>query len=84
MSKLVYALIIILMVFTGLTFTYMNNQIIEIRYFSVSGEVSVSILLLSTLIVGVLIGFAGNAIVLFKSHLSNSRLKKEIKGLKLL
>ncbi|MCY4312505.1 MAG: LapA family protein [Gammaproteobacteria bacterium] len=77
MAKLFYSLIVILMALIGITFPYMNNQQVELRYFGFSGEINLSVLLLSVLIMGVIAGFFVNlwALVKCRSKLSQSRRK---------
>lgn len=77
LSKLFYSLIVILMAFIGITFPYMNNQQVALRYFGFAGEINLSMLLLAVLTAGVIIGFLVNFRVLIKgrSKLSQSRRK---------
>lgn len=75
MTRLFYSLIVILMALIGITFPYMNNQQVDLRYFGFSGEINLSVLLLSVLIAGVAIGFFGNfwALIRCRRKLSQSR-----------
>lgn len=81
MTKLLYIIIIIIAVFVGLTFTYMNNQTVELKYLSFSREINLSLLLLSTLIFGVVVGFVASLLSSLKVRRNLSKAKKEIRNL---
>ena len=75
MTRLFYSLVVILVALIGITFPYMNNQQVDLRYFGFSGEINLSVLLLFVLIAGVAIGFFGNfwALIQCRRKLSQSR-----------
>lgn len=79
MTKLFYALAAMLMVLIGVTFPYMNNQQVELRYFGFSGEINLSLLLLCVLVAGAVLGFLGNAWALIKCRAQLARLKRQSK-----
>jgi putative membrane protein len=80
MSKLLYALVITVAVFLGLSFTYMNNQSVQINYLSFSREVNLTVLLLCTLLLGVLLGLSASISSSMKSRRNISRLKRQLKS----
>jgi len=80
MSKFVYALVITIAVFVGLSFTYMNNQSVQINYLSFSREVNLTVLLLCTLLLGVLLGLSASISSSVKSRRNISRLKRQLKS----
>lgn len=79
MTKLLYVIVIIITIFFGLTFTYMNNQVVEIHYLNFNREVSLSLLLLCTLVLGLLAGFFINFLSSFKLRRNLSKAKKELR-----
>lgn len=82
MIKFLYVIVIIITVFLGLTFSYMNNQIVEFKYLSFYTEINLTLLLIYTLILGVFAGFCASFLssLRVRSHLSS--VKKELKNLK--
>lgn len=78
MSKLFYSLAVTLMVLIGVTFPYMNNQQLEIRYLGFSGEVNLSVLLLVVLVIGVVAGFVGNIWALFRCRRKLARSRRGV------
>ena len=78
MMKLLYIIVIIVFVFVGLTFTYMNNHTVELNYFGFSGNVHLSLLLLGTLVVGAVCGYVASLSSSWKSRKTVSRLKREL------
>ena len=80
MSKFVYALVITIAVFVGLSFTYMNNQSVQINYLTFSREVNRTVLLLVTLLIGVLLGLLASISSSLKARRNVSRLKKQLKS----
>ena len=80
MSKFVYALVITIAVFVGLSFTYMNNQSVQINYLTFSREVNLTVLLLGTLLIGVLLGLLASISSSLKARRNVSRLKKQLKS----
>ena len=66
-------LVIVTVLFLGVTFYYMNNQVVEIAYMSFSGAIALPLLLLLTLVIGVLLGYL--------AHFSSSvRLRRDLSG----
>jgi len=82
MMKLLYVIVIVLAVFVGLTFTYMNNQTVELKYLSFSKEVNLPLLLISTLLLGVLAGYFTSVMSSLKVRRNLSKVKKDLKNLK--
>ena len=78
MIKLLYVVVIIVTIFVGLTFTYMNNQAVEINYLSFHREVSLSLLLLCTLVLGLLAGFFASFLSSFRVRRNLSKAKREL------
>jgi uncharacterized integral membrane protein len=56
----------------------MNNQAVEINYLSFHREVSLSLLLLCTLILGLLAGFFASFLSSFKVRRNLSKAKREL------
>ena len=57
MTKLIYSLVIVITLFIGLTFAYMNNQTVQLKYLTFESEVSLALLLLCTLVIGIVTGY---------------------------
>ncbi len=68
MMKVVYAVVITIVLFVGLTFTYMNRQTVEIQYLSFHKETSLAVLLLFTLVTGVVAGYVVRVVSSLKSR----------------
>lgn len=68
MMKILYVVVITIVLLIGLTFTYMNNQTVEIRYFSFHIETSLAVLLLFTLVTGVVFGYVVSVVSSIKSR----------------
>ena len=81
MSKIYYILVIFIMVFVGLTFSYMNNQIVEVKYLFFTKQIHLSLLLLITLIVGVVLGYLAHLSSTMKIRRNLSSVRKELKSL---
>jgi uncharacterized integral membrane protein len=81
MIKLVYVLVIVITLFLGLTFTYMNNQTVELNYLSYQAEVNLPILLLCTLVTGAFSGYLVSLLSSLKIRRKLSRAKKDIRNL---
>jgi uncharacterized integral membrane protein len=82
MMKLLYVIVIVLAIFVGLTFTYMNNQMVELKYLSYSKEVNLPLLLICTLLLGVLAGYFASIMSSLKVRRNLSKVKKDLKNLK--
>lgn len=80
MIKLLYVIVIITVLFVGLTFTYMNSQSVEVNYFSLHKETSLAVLLLVTLIIGAVAGFFASMFSSLKVRRNLSKLKRELKN----
>ena len=80
MMKFLYATVIVIVVFLGLTFTYMNSQMVEIRYLSFRTEINLVMLLLYTLMLGAVGGFFASVRSSFKIRRNLSKAKKELKN----
>ncbi len=80
--KFLYVIVIVITVFIGLTFTYMNSQMVEIKYFSLQAEINLVVLLIYTLILGAVAGFFSNLLSSLKVRRNLSKAKKELKVLK--
>ena len=81
MAKLFYILVVFIVTTIGLTFTYMNYQVVEINYFYFSREINLSVLLLITLIFGVVIGYLVHFLSAMKIRRELSNTKKELKNM---
>ena len=68
MMKIVYVIVITIVLLIGLTFTYMNNQTVEVKYFSFHKETSLAVLLLFTLVTGVVAGYVARVVSSLKSR----------------
>ncbi len=68
MMKILYVVVITIVLLIGLTFTYMNNQTVEVKYFSFRKETSLAVLLLFTLVAGVVSGYVVSVVSSFKSR----------------
>ncbi len=81
MMKFLYALVVVITVFLGLTFTYMNNQAVELHYFSGRAVINLPLLLLCTLVLGVFAGFLASIWSSLKVRRNLWRAKKHLKDL---
>ncbi|WP_424946841.1 lipopolysaccharide assembly protein LapA domain-containing protein [Candidatus Spongiihabitans sp.] len=81
MIKLLYVIVIVITVFIGLTFTYMNSQMVELKYLSFRTEINLALLLIGTLILGILAGFFASLLSSLKVRRHLSKVKKELKHL---
>ncbi len=79
--KVLYVIVIVITVFVGLTFTYMNSQAVEIKYLSFRTEINLVILLMSTLMLGAVAGFLVSLPSFLKVRRNLSKVKKELKNL---
>ncbi len=73
MTKALYVFIITIVLFTGLTFTYMNSETVEVKYFSFHKETSLAVLLLFTLVTGVVAGYVIRLVSSLKSARKTKR-----------
>ena len=81
MAKLLYIVVIVITVFIGLTFTYLNSQPVELKYLNFQREVSLSALLLCTLGVGMISGFLVSWLSSLKVRRNLSIARKKLKNL---
>lgn len=82
MIKFLYVVVIIITVFIGLTFTYMNNQTVALRYLFFNTEINLSLLLFYILTLGVFAGFFANFLSSLTIRRKLAKVKKELKSLK--
>ena len=76
---LVYLLTLVIVIF-GVTFTFKNNQSVEINYyFDFQQTLQLPVLLMITLIIGVLLGMLTNMMIVLKLKTQLRVAKKEIK-----
>ncbi len=84
MIKILYVIVITIVLFVGLTFTYMNGQVVEVNYFTFHKEISLTVLLLFTLVTGVVAGYVVSMVSSLKARRKikrdASRLKIELKS----
>ncbi len=84
MIKIFYVIVITIVLFFGLTFTYMNGRAVEVNYFSFHKEVSLTVLLLFTLVTGIVVGYFVSLVSSLKARRKvkrdASRLKMELKS----
>ena len=81
MSKFFYSVIILLVLFFGFTFAYMNNQPVVVAYLSYRLETSLALLLLLTLLLGVVCGFAVSLVSSFRVRRELSRARRDLRNL---
>ena len=81
MIKLLYVIVIVVVVFLGLTFTYMNNQPVGLKYLHFEKQINLSLLLLITLVLGAIAGYLASLLSSLKVRRNLSKLKKELKSL---
>lgn len=81
MTKLLYVVVILITVFVGLTFTYMNSQSVELKYLTFERQVSLSYLLLCTLLLGIIAGFLASWLSSLKVRRDLSMARKKLKSL---
>jgi uncharacterized integral membrane protein len=81
MARIFYVLVIVAVLFLGVTFYYMNNQVVEINYMSFSGAIALPLLLLLTLVIGAILGFLANFSSSMKLRRNLSGARKELKNL---
>ena len=80
MTKLIYSLVIVITLFVGLTFAYMNNQIVQLKYLTFESEVSLALLLLCTLVIGIVTGYMVSWVSSLKVRRNLSKTKRELKS----
>ncbi len=68
MMKLVYVVVITIVLFFGLTFTYMNSQTVEVKYLTFHKETNLAALLLFTLVTGMVAGYVISVVSSLKSR----------------
>ena len=79
MMKILYVVVITIVLLIGLTFTYMNNQTVEVKYFSFHKETSLAVLLLFTLVTGVVAGYVVSVVSSLKSRRKLKRSASELR-----
>jgi len=79
MKKLIYVVLILAAVFIGLTFTYLNNRVVELSYLSFKIEVHLAVLLVTTFAIGAVVGYIACFLSSFKVRRALSKAKKELK-----
>jgi len=92
MKRILYGLISLVVIVLGVTFTYRNSQPVELHYYlGIDWAAPLSFMLLTTLTIGVLIGFlASLAMVahmqrqLLKANRSVRQLEQEVHNLRAL
>ena len=79
MIKALYVVVITIFLLIGLTFSYMNNQTVEVKYFSFHKETSLAVLLLFTLVTGVVAGYVVSVVSSLKSRRKLKRSASELR-----
>ena len=74
-------LVIVAVLFFGISFYYMNNQVVEINYMSFSGTIALPLLLLLTLCVGMVLGYIAYFSSSMKLRRNLSAARRELKNL---
>ncbi len=77
--RIIYAIIFIIVLITGLLFFVKNNQVMEFNYIVGSKELPVSFLLFASLCMGVLLGLIASLPVIVRLKRQKSRLEKQIR-----
>jgi putative membrane protein len=78
-KRVLYSILFIVVLIAGLLFFVKNNQPVEFNYIAGVKELPVSILLLSSLCAGVLLGLAASVPVILRLKQQKSRLEKQIR-----
>lgn len=79
MTKLIYLIVLVIVIFFGLTFTLNNPQDVEVNYyFGLHWDGPLSLLLVFTLGVGAIIGFLGSIGLLMRVNRRLARARREI------
>ncbi len=81
MTKLLYVVVILVTVFVGLTFAYLNSQPVELKYLAFQRKVSLSSLLLCTLVLGMAAGFLLSWLSSLKVRRNLSATRKKLRSL---
>ena len=78
MRRVIGLVVILILVFLGLSFGQLNPQQVKIDYFLSASEVSVAIALLVAVGVGAVLGVVAAMAVVVRQNRENVRLKKRI------
>jgi putative membrane protein len=92
MRRLVYLALAVLVLLIGVTFTLKNAQPVELNYyFGIHWQASLSFMLLTTLTVGIAVGFLVSLSIvarmqsqMFRVRRDNRRLEQEVNNLRAL
>ncbi len=92
MKRLIYSVMILLVVLIGITFTYKNSQMVELNYyFGIHWLTPLSFMLLTTLTIGIALGFLASLGMLARmqrqlTHIrrDNRQLEQEVHNLRAL
>ncbi len=78
MRRVIGLVVIILLVFLGLSFGQLNPQRVKVDYFFGASEVSVAIALLVAVGVGAVLGVIAAMAVVVRQNRENARLRKRV------
>lgn len=82
MKRLFYALLILILVVIGVTFSYKNAQVVELHYyFGVHWVTPLSFMLLTTLTVGIALGFLASLAMLGRMQRQLLRARRDARHL---
>jgi uncharacterized integral membrane protein len=78
-KRVIYAVIFIIVLITGLLFFVKNNQVMEFNYIAGSKDLPVSFLLFASLCMGVLLGLVASLPVIVRLKQKSTKLEKQIR-----
>ncbi len=80
MKRIILWLFIILVVLFGISFSVLNAELVTLDYYFSKIEVPLSIVVVTTLAFGILLGIASSLLVSLKTRRELSRLRKKLKN----
>lgn len=78
-KRIIYITLFVVVLFCGLLFFVKNNQLQEVDYIIGSIELPLSILLLTSLAIGAILGIIATVPVILRLNHQKSRLEKQVK-----
>jgi len=78
-KRVLYSILFIVVLITGLLFFVKNNQVVEFNYITGIKELPVSLLLFASLCMGVLLGLAASIPVIIRLRQQKLKLERQIR-----
>lgn len=80
MKRALYAVLVVVVIFVGITFAFQNRQTVTVGYYSgLSWSGPLSLALLSTLTVGIVVGFLASLRTVIRMQRQLVQARKEIR-----